>query len=83
MSLGPTCRNSEPATTYILLTQQIKRRLKQIERDLSQVAKTIDAIVAADKDLAARAEILTSIPGIATITAYAILTDMPELGECP
>jgi transposase len=44
-----------------LLTQQIKRRLKQIERDLSQVAKTIDAIVAADKDPVAPAEILTRI----------------------
>jgi transposase len=41
----------------------------------------IDAIVAADKDLAARAEILTSIPGIAKVTACAILTEMPELGH--
>jgi transposase len=58
-----------------------KRRLKQIERDLSQVTEAIDAIVAADKDLTARAEILRSIPGITKITAYAILTEMPELGH--
>lgn len=69
------------ATTHSLLSQQIKRRLKQIERDLTQVAQAIDAIVAADEDLAARAEILTSIPGIAKVTACAILTDMPELGQ--
>lgn len=69
------------ATTHKLLTQQIKRRLKQIERDLCQVADQIDAIVAADEDLAARAEILKSIPGIAKVTACAILTDMPELGN--
>ncbi len=68
------------AVTHRLLSQQIKRRLKQIERDLSKVAETIDAIVAADKDLRARADILTSIPGIAKVTACAILTDMPELG---
>lgn len=68
------------ATTHELLSKQIKRRLKQIERDLSQVAATIDAIVHADQDLAERAEILTSIPGIAKVTACAILTDMPELG---
>lgn len=68
------------ATTHTLLSRQIKRRLKQIERDLCQISAMTDAIVAADEDLAARAEILTSIPGIAQVTACAILTDMPELG---
>lgn len=67
--------------THSLLRQQIKRRLKQIDSDLAQVAATIDAIIAADKDLAARAGILTSIPGIAKVTACAMLTDMPELGD--
>ncbi len=65
---------------HSLLSRQIKRRLKQIERDLSQVAEAIDAIVAADKELRVRADILISIPGIAKITACAILTEMPELG---
>ncbi|WP_026479053.1 IS110 family transposase [Ahrensia sp. 13_GOM-1096m] len=68
------------ATSHKLLSQQIGRRLKQIERDLSQVATAIDAIVAADNDLRQRAEILMSIPGIAKVTACAILTEMPELG---
>lgn len=69
------------ATTYKLLAVQIKRRLTQIERDLSQVTEAINAIVAADEDLAARAEILTSIPGIAKVTACAMLTQIPELGQ--
>lgn len=68
------------ATTHSLLTRQIKRRLKQIERDLSQVAEMTDAIVEADKELRMRVDILRSIPGIAKVTACAILTDMPELG---
>ena len=80
--------------THELLLRQIKRRLKQIERDLSQVADLIDAIVAADTDLRARADILTSIPSIAKVTACASLTvplmiskkitvgpGMPELGH--
>lgn len=67
------------AITHSLLTKQIKRRLKQIERDLSQIEKAIDAIVAADEDLRLRSDILTSIPGIARVTACAILTDLPEL----
>ena len=39
------------------------------------------AIVAADNDLRVRVDILTRIPGIAKVTACAILTDMPELGS--
>ena len=69
------------ATTLKLLARQINRRLKQIEHDLGQVADAIDAIVEADEDLRTRADILTSIPGIAKVTACAILTDMPELGN--
>ena len=68
-------------TTHSLLSRQIKRRLKQIERDLSQVVEARDAIVAADKDLRVREDILASIPGFAKITACAILTEMPELGD--
>lgn len=69
------------ATTHRLLSQQIKRRLIQIERDLSQIAALVDTIIAADTELRAKAEILVSIPGIAKVTACAILTDMPELGH--
>jgi len=54
--------------------------LKQIDRDLSQIAEMIDAIIEADKELRARSDILTSIPGIARVTAWAILSDLPELG---
>jgi transposase len=46
---------------HSLLSRQIKRRLTQIERDLSHVIEAIEAIVAADEDLAARAEIPTSM----------------------
>ncbi len=67
--------------THRLLKKQFALRLRQIERDLAQINATIEATVAADKDLAARVEILTSIPGIAKVTACAILTDMPELGH--
>jgi transposase len=38
-------------------------------------------VIAQDKALSESAEILTSIPGIATVTACAMLTEMPELGK--
>lgn len=69
------------ATTHRSLSQQIKRRLSQIERDLSQIADLVDSHIAADVELRAKTDILVSIPGIAKVTACAILTDMPELGH--
>jgi transposase len=38
-------------------------------------------VIAQDEALSESAEILTSIPGIATVTACAMLTEMPELGK--
>jgi len=68
------------ATTHRSLSQQLKRRLRQIERDFSKIADLVDTTIEEDVELRARAEILVSIPGTAKVTACAILTEMPELG---
>ena len=66
---------------YPLLKRQISRRLQQIERDFARIDAAIEAIITADKALSQKADILISIPSIAKITAYAMLTEMPELGN--
>ena len=66
--------------TVPLLKAQFSKRPKQIERDLVQVDAAILSVIAPDECLSERAEILTSILGIATVTACAMLTKMPELG---
>jgi transposase len=38
------------------------------------------ALINADPNLTGRFDILVSIPGVSTITAFALLIDMPELG---
>lgn len=52
-----------------------------MEREITQVEDTIQTIVAADQTRAERAQILTSIPGIAKVTALALLIEPPELGS--
>jgi transposase len=66
--------------TLALLKRQHATRLRQIERALDEVDEAIAALVASDPDLARKAEILCSIPGISLVTAAAILAEMPELG---
>jgi transposase len=67
--------------TYPLLRKQATLRLRQVERDIAQIDATIETIITADKTLSEKAYILISIPGIAKITAYAMLIEMPELGS--
>ena len=57
------------------------QRLKQIERDLEQVEAGITNAVKHDASLSESADILARIPGIAMVTACAMLIEMPELGK--
>ncbi len=66
---------------YPLLRKQATLRLRQVERDIAQIDATIETIITSDKTLSEKAEILISIPGIAKVTAFAMLIEMPELGS--
>jgi len=74
-------KNREKSLTIALLKRQNAQRLKDIERQLAALDIEIRTRLEADPALAARFKILTSIPGVADLTAYALLIGMPELGE--
>jgi transposase len=57
------------------------QRLRQIERDIAKVDAAIETTIRADDTLSKKVDILTSIPGIAKVTAFAIIIHMPEFGE--
>lgn len=63
-----------------LLKRHNAQRLDQIDRQIAAVEAAMRDIVNADTDLSARFDILTSIPGVSAITAFALLVEMPELG---
>jgi transposase len=63
-----------------LLKRQNAQRLDQIERQLAAIESAMHDFVQANEELAARFGILTSIPGVSAITAFALLIEMPELG---
>lgn len=73
-------KNRAKALTVSLLKRHNAQRLEQIERQIAAIEAAITTIVAADADLADRFTILTSIPGISKVTAFALLIEMPELG---
>jgi transposase len=64
-----------------LLKCQNAERVAQIGRQKRAIEAEIMSRIEANSDLAASFAILTSIPGVSVITAFALIIDMPELGK--
>ena len=74
-------KNRQAVARLPLIKRQLAVRLAQIERQLKAIDAEIDHRVQAAPDLRRRVDILKSIPGISSITALAILVEMPEIGQ--
>ncbi len=73
-------KNRAKAITLPLLEKQNKKRLAEIDVKIDEIDAAIEKLINDDAQLARRFEILLSIPGVAKITAFALLIEMPELG---
>ena len=58
-----------------------KERLAQIERQLKRIDAEMQKLLRSEETLRRRSEILTSIPGISSVTAAGLIVHMPELGS--
>ena len=66
--------------TQVLIKRQLTARLTQIAAQVQQIDTAMAGKVAQDEAMSQKLAILVSIPGIAEVTALAILVEMPELG---
>lgn len=72
--------NREQIAVNPVIKRQLRARLKQIGLQLKEIDAAIATLVDTDPGLSRRRDVLASIPGIGTVTAMAILIEMPELG---
>lgn len=72
--------NRAHVQTNAVLKRQTKARLALVEKQIAELDREIDALIAADKTIARRREIVTSIPGVGAVASAAILTYLPEIG---
>lgn len=72
--------NREQIAVNPVIKRQLRARLKQIGLHLKEIDAAIATMVDTDPGLSRRRDVLASIPGIGTVTAMAILIEMPELG---
>lgn len=63
------------------LRRMIRSMLRQIEKQIIQVEEELDSLIEQDEALVQRREQLTSVPGIAKLTACQLLAFLPELGN--
>jgi transposase len=67
------------ASGYVASSTQLL--MSMIERQIKGTVEKIACIVQKDKNLKARKDILSSIPGVGERTAFALMALMPELGK--
>lgn len=73
-------RNRAKQLRLPLLKRHNDDRLAQIDAQLKAIEAAMQTRIDQDDELNERFAILLSIPGIAVLTAFALLIDMPELG---
>jgi len=74
-------RNRQEGIHLPLLKRLNADHLRQITHQLVKVEAEIERRIRADTDLSRRFDILLSIPGIARLSAFTLLIEMPELGS--
>ncbi|CZT37444.1 transposase [Rhizobium sp. 9140] len=73
-------KNRSHVQTAKLLIRQNEARLKLIESQIKAIDQEAMKLIGADAAFTARFKILVSIPGISSLTACVMLTEMPEIG---
>jgi len=73
-------KNRAKQIALSVLKRQNQQRIERIERRIQSVETEIETRPNADPTLERRLQILTGIPGISRIAAFALLIEMPELG---
>lgn len=68
-------------TTDKLITRTIKAVITTLEKQIALIEAESAHVIAEHRQLSRTYEILTSVPGVGTVTAAVLMGQMPELGQ--
>ena len=74
-------QNRVEHTADKLVAKTLQRLTKAINRELEAVESRIAKLLESDDQWKAKLDILTSTPGVGSVTGAALLSDLPELGK--
>lgn len=75
-------RNQRGAATLPFLRTAFERRITAIQKHIDRLEAEILRLIKTDPAMLRRVEILDSIPGVAMITAVAMVVGLAEMGSC-
>ncbi|MCG8598994.1 MAG: transposase [Verrucomicrobiales bacterium] len=67
------------AATQPAVQRSLKRRIKAREKELLDIRKRIEVIIAGDDELSSKYDLLLSIPGLGEITCRILIAELPEI----
>lgn len=62
--------------------QSVERIEKLLLAEIKEIDSEIQRLFDDDEDLKRKMEVMTSVPGVGKVTAAAVLSECPEIGEC-
>ena len=68
------------ALTPLNLPRQAQSLVRRLQRDIQQIEAQLQHLRQPEASLEQRAQKLEAIPGVGTLTALAVLAELPELG---
>ena len=74
-------KQREHATTDAKLKKSITRLRRALEKELGRIDADIDGQIGLFPEWLAQETLLTSVPGVGTVTARTLLAELPELGR--
>lgn len=68
-------------TPDAVAAESIRRHLDWLDREIEALDKALDACVAGEAQLTARAALMQSIKGVGRLSALTLMAELPELGQ--
>jgi transposase len=70
----------ETATTK-MVRKNIRHLIEQLDKQIRQLEEAIGQLIESEPELASKAALLESVPGVGAVTVASLLVDLPELGR--
>jgi transposase len=74
-------QNRRTAAILDPIVARLDAEIAVLKQTVAEAERAIDAIIAEDPDLAAKAQLISSVPGVGPKTMRVILAELPELGH--
>ena len=74
-------RNRLETATTKMVVKNIRHLVEQLDKQIRQLEEAIGQLVESEPELASKAALLQSVPGVGPVTVTSLLVDLPELGR--